>query len=131
MPDLRFRKSGVLKEIPKGTVLVDGILQAFTSFELRLVGGFNLNRFARPRVTSRGSFTVSDGESTEADQANFFFLGQRARDGIENTIDGFGRVRLGKAGAICDGGNEIVLVQGEPPFMFESKKIRKCFIKKS
>ncbi len=75
-----------------GELRVHRILQAFASFELRLLGSLNLDGLTRTWVTTCGSGAVSDAKGSEANEANLGAALQGTGDGIENCINRFGCV---------------------------------------
>ena len=95
--------------------LVDRVLQAFSSLELRLLRGWDLNLLTRARVAANRGLAIRYAKGAESDQTDFRPRLQRFGDGIENRVNGTGRIRFAKAGIIGNGCNKIVLVQGKAP----------------
>jgi len=107
-------------------ILVYRILQAFTRLELRLVRGFNLNRFTGARIATGRGLAMGDTKGAEPDQADFFFFGKSARDRFENAINSFGCIGLGHFRTIGYGGNKVIFIQDKTPLLFESKRKSQC-----
>ena len=103
--------------VTQNAVLVDGVFESLTSFEFRLVRGWNLDGFAGARVATGGCCASSDTEGAEADEADFVTGFQRTRDGVENTVYSLRGIRFGQFRAGRNGGNQIILVQLKAPFI--------------
>ena len=89
---------------------VDGVFQSLSSLELRLLGRGDLDLLAGTRVAAFRGGPLAYQEGAEADQADFITLLQAVGNALEDGIDSFRTVSLGKAGGIGHCGHKIVLI---------------------
>ena len=112
--------------------LVDSGLQSLAGFELGLPGSRNLDGFAGPRIAALGGAAVGHAESPETNQANLATPSQGIPYGVEDTVNGFGGVGLGKAGAAGNGRYKVIFIQLKVPLKLsqnEGMSVRKRYAK--
>lgn len=96
-------------------VLVDGVFQTLSSLELWLVRCLDLHWFTGTWIAARRSLAASDGERTEADQANFIALRKRLLDRTKYAFNGTRGIALRKAAGIGDCADQVILVHSGVP----------------
>ena len=62
-----------------------------------------------------GGSRACDGESSETDKADFATFFQGSGNRVKYRVNRLGGVGFGKTGAIGDGRNQIILIQGKGP----------------
>jgi len=102
---------------------VDRVFQSLTGFEFRLVRSRDLDRRAGLRVATGRSLTAADREIAEANNTDIATGFQLAGDGVENTIYGFSSIGFRQACRFSNGGDKIVLIHWEPPYVLGLKKL--------
>ena len=83
--------------------------------EFWLPGRRDLNGGAGLGIPTLTGCTVSNAETTETNQLNTVAALKSIRDGIENTVNGFGCISLGSISRLSDGSYKIVLVHRSFP----------------
>ena len=98
-----------------GNVLVDGCLQCLARFELRNIGGGNVNFFAGPWIAARGRFPMGNTKGAETDKTDFSAILKGGSNNRRKTVDCLGSVGFGKTSLARHSGDKIIFVQWKAP----------------
>ena len=91
-------------------LLVDGVFQCFTSFEARVLGGFDLDGGTGLRVTALTGSALAHRERTEADEGHGVAFFQGFGDYFDDGIDGASGGGFGQVGLFGYGSNKVSFI---------------------